>query len=151
MRDEWTRILVPVGDPALDGGGQIGHAAVGAARQPFRGQIREPTLDEVHPGAVGRSEVERESRMALEPALDLGGAVSRSQVGDHVAQGDVERGVEIGGPVTQIAVGLTSRHAGQHRPSRRGAIERLDLGFLVHSEHDRTLFKPGAGASGGLK
>ena len=35
--DERTRILVPVVDPALDGGGQVGHAAVGAAPHPFRG------------------------------------------------------------------------------------------------------------------
>ena len=130
MPDEGARILVPVGDPALDGVGQISHAAVGAAPEPFRGQFRQPALDQVHPGAVGGSEVEREAGMTLEPALDLSGAVgrhvvqddmhrelvghllvdqveeapelagavSRSQVGDHVARGDVEGGVEIGGP-----------------------------------------------------
>ncbi|MCY4620185.1 MAG: hypothetical protein OXD50_16805 [Chloroflexi bacterium] len=45
MPDERARMLVPVGDPALDGVGQVGHAAVGAAPEPFRGQFREPALD----------------------------------------------------------------------------------------------------------
>ena len=176
-------MLVPVGAPALDGGGQVGHAAVGAAPQPFRGQFREPTLDQVHPGAVGRSEVEREAGMALEPALDLGAAVGRhvvqddmhrefvgrlfvdqveaapelagpvswSQISDHVARGHIQRGIEVGGAVTHITVGLTARHAGQHGPRWRRAIERLDLGLLVHAQHDGPLFRPGAGASGGLR
>ena len=48
---------------------------VGAASDPFGGELGEPSFDEVHPGAVGRGEVEREPRVALEPASDLGGLV----------------------------------------------------------------------------
>jgi len=144
--DAWTRILVQAADPTLDGGGQVGHGAVGAAPQPFRRQFREPALDQVHPGTVGRGEVKREAGMTMEPALDFGGevegnvvqddmhsevvghllvdqveeaaelagTVSRSQVGDYVARGDVERGVQIGGPMSYVAVGLATRHAGHN-------------------------------------
>ena len=57
MPYRWTRILVPAVEPALDQG---------------------------HPGAVGRGEVEREAGMAL----DLSGAVGR-----HVVQDDMHREV----------------------------------------------------------
>ena len=177
MPDEWAWVFVPVVDPAFDGIGQVGHAAVRAAPEPLRGQFREPALDQVHPGAVGGCEVKAEAGMALEPALDLGGAVggdvvqddmhrefvqyllvnqveeapelsgpvSRSQVGDHVSRGDpassagqvIERHVQIGRPVTHVAAGLAAGHAGQHRPRRSRAIERLDLGLLVHAQDDR--------------
>ncbi len=107
--DERTRILVPVVDPALDGSGQVGHAAVGAAPHPFRGQFREPTLDQVHPGTVGGGEVEREAGMAL----DLGGAVRGHGVQDdmyrelvgHLLVDQVEEAPEPAGPVSRSQVG----------------------------------------------
>ena len=42
---------------------------MGAALDPLRRQLGEPALDEVQPGAVGRREMEREARVADEPAL----------------------------------------------------------------------------------
>ena len=45
MADERPRIPVPVSAPTVDGVGQVGHAEVGGAPEPFRGQFREPALD----------------------------------------------------------------------------------------------------------
>ena len=36
-----------------------------------------------------------------------------------------------------VVVGALLRDAGPHRQHRRGAVQRLDLGFLVHAEHHR--------------
>ena len=141
--------------------------------------VCDPALGQVHPGAVGRGEVEREAGMALEPVLDrrgpvggdvvqddmhgegighvlvdqveealeLAGPLSWAQVGDHMSGGDpassagqaIQRRVEVSGAVSYVAVGLTAGDAGQHRPGRCGAVERLDLRLLVHAEHDRRL------------
>ena len=37
-----------------------------------------------------------------------------------------------------IVVGPPLNSARRHRPDRLGAFQRLDLGLLVHTEHDRT-------------
>ena len=42
-------------------------------------------------------------------------------------------------PGALVVVRRALGHAGQHRQDRRGAIERLDLGLLVHAQHDRAL------------
>ena len=76
--------FVPAGDPVLDVACQVGHAAVRAALQPLCGQFGEPTLDQLHPRAVGGGEANAEAGMTLEPALDLRGAV-----GGEVVQGDM--------------------------------------------------------------
>ena len=41
--------------------------------------------------------------------------------------------------MTHVAVGLAARHARQHPPGRRGAVEHLDLGLLVYSGDDGRL------------
>ena len=55
---------------------------VRAAPEPLAGELCKPALHEVHPGAVGRREMEGEAGMALEPALDGGRAV-RGDVVEH--------------------------------------------------------------------
>ncbi len=42
-------------------------------------------------------------------------------------------------PGALVVVGGALGHAGEHRQDRRGAVERLDLGLLVHAEHDGAL------------
>ena len=59
------------------------------------------------------------------------------EVGDHVAGGDVERGVQVRGAVALVVMGAPLGRAGQHRQHRRGAVQRLDLGLLVDAEHHR--------------
>src|SRR5947208_3447707 len=103
-----------------------------------RRQLGEPALNEIQPGAIGRREMEREARVAHEPALDRRRLVGRGVVehnmhvemsrhrgldqveetaellrpmpwrhlGEHLAGGDVERGVEIGGAVADVVVAL---------------------------------------------
>jgi hypothetical protein len=39
--------------------------------------------------------------------------------------------------VPDIIVGVPLDPARRHRPDRLGAFQRLDLGLLVHTEHDR--------------
>src|SRR5581483_8406731 len=56
--DVGAGVVVPAGDPGADGGDELSDRAVGAALDPFGGELGEPALDEVEPGAVGRGEVQ---------------------------------------------------------------------------------------------
>lgn len=68
----------------------------------------------------------------VEEAAELAGLVTGGRVGDHMAGGDpassagqpIERGVEVGGSMAHVSVGLAAGHAWQHRLRRRGAVER---------------------------
>src|SRR5581483_10213498 len=51
--DVGAGVVVPAGDPGADGGDELSDRAVGAALDPFGGELGEPALDEVEPGAVG--------------------------------------------------------------------------------------------------
>ena len=70
MPDEGFGVVVPVLGPLVDGLGEFGYGSVGASSYLFGGEFGEPSFDEVHPGCVGGCEVEGESGVALEPALD---------------------------------------------------------------------------------
>ena len=61
-----------------------------ATAEPFLGELREPTFDEVEPRAVRRREVQREAQVTEQPAVELGGLVRRGVVNDDVH-------VELGG------------------------------------------------------
>jgi hypothetical protein len=61
---EGLRLLVVVGDEAVDGGLEIGDAIEDAAFQAALGQDGEEPLDGVEPAGGGGREVERPSRMA---------------------------------------------------------------------------------------
>src|SRR6266851_10007960 len=82
--DERGGVFVPVGDPGLDVGGEFFDVAVGGALQLFGGQGGEPPLDQVHPRPVGGGEVEVESLVTQQPAMDSGGLVGRQVVEDHM-------------------------------------------------------------------
>ena len=56
---------------------------------------------------------------------------------DHRAVENVERSEQGGCAVSDIIVGHRSALAGLERQTRLGAIQRLDLGFLVDREHQR--------------
>ena len=52
---------------------------------------------------------------------------------------DLQRGVEAGGAVALVVVGHPLRLARLDRQRRLGAVQRLDLGLLVHAQHQRAL------------
>ncbi len=70
--------------PRLDVGGELFDGAVGGALELLCGQRRGPPLDQVHPRAVGRGEVEVEPAMTQQPLVDGRGLVRREVVQDHV-------------------------------------------------------------------
>ena len=75
----------------------------------------------------------------LQKLLELDRPVAAVQAADHLAGGQVQRGVEAGGPGAFLVVGRALGHARQQRQDRRRAVERLDLGLLIHAQHDRPL------------
>ncbi len=103
-------ILVPSVDPVLDRVSEFGDRAVGAASDPFGGEFGEPAFDQVEPGAVGGGEVDVESGVAHQPAVDVGGLVGGGVVDDHVhvqmvgnvAVDQVEEAAELDGPMLGV-------------------------------------------------
>jgi len=67
--------------------------------------------------------------------LELGRAVPAVQVADDGPVGDVERREQAGDAVALVVMGATLGHAGHHRQHRLGAVQRLDLGCVVHAQH----------------
>ena len=70
---------------------------------------------------------------------ELDGAMLAMQLADDGPVGDVERREQAGDAVALVVMGAALRHAGQHRQHRLGAVQRLDLGLLIHAQHHRTL------------
>ena len=103
--------------PALDRGGLVGGVVVD---------------DDVHVDALGHVVVDQ-----VQEAAELLGAVAWCEVGDDFAGGDVERCVEVGGAVALVVMGAPLGGAGYERQDGGGAVERLDLGFLIHAQHHR--------------
>lgn len=69
----------------------------------------------------------------IEEAPELAGAVLWVAAADYRACGDVQRRKQRGRAVTGVVVGAALDLAGTHRQQRLGAVERLDLGLLVHT------------------
>src|ERR1035437_3766640 len=61
----------------------------------------------------------------------------RLALGNDLPGGDVEGGEQGGGTVPFVVVRLPFRQAGPERKNRLGAIQRLDLALLIHTEHNR--------------
>jgi hypothetical protein len=107
-------------------------------RQPasgFRGFVAGGVVEhEVHVELGGDVLIDR-----LQELQELDRAVTRVQLADHLATLNVQRGVQAGGAVPPIIVRGAFGGAGQHRQDRRGAVQRLDLRFLVDRQHDGAL------------
>jgi hypothetical protein len=73
----------------------------------------------------------------VEELAELARAVLRVATADHRAGGDVEGGEERGGAMARVVMAALLHLAGPHRQQLLGAVERLDLGFLVHTQHQR--------------
>ena len=57
----------------------------------------------------------------------------------HLPGRDLQRGEQGGGAVPDVVVGALLGVAGLHRQRLLGPVQRLDLGLLVHAQHDRVL------------
>ena len=124
MPCEGSRVFVPVVGPLLDCVGEFFDGGVGASAYLFGGDLREPAFHEVQPGAVGRSEVESESRVFELPAFDLRCVVSGEvvqhdvhiQPGGHLGVDLIQERFEFFSPVTFCHSGYDL--AGGHIESR---------------------------------
>ena len=56
-----------------------------------------------------------------------------------LAGGDLQGREQGRGAVPDVVVGAALDQPGLHRQHRHGPVQRLDLGLLVHAEHDRVL------------
>jgi hypothetical protein len=66
---------------------------------------------------------------AGQKAAELDGAVSFGQIGDDLARGDVQGGVQVGDAWRTYSWGGPLRGAWQQREDRSGAVQRLHLGL----------------------
>ena len=80
-------------------------------------------------GAVDLPE-ERQELLVAVPWLDCGG---------HLSGRDLQCGEQCGGAVAFVVVGSAFDLSWLHREHRRGAVEGLNLGLLVHAQYDRIL------------
>ena len=71
----------------------------------------------------------------VEEAAEFDRAVALVAAADDPAGGDVQRGEQRGGAVTRVVVGAPLDLAGPHRQQRLGAVQRLDLRFLIDAQH----------------
>ena len=92
------------------------------------GIIVENDMDGLTVGDLGVDGVEEADELLMAVALHV--------LADDGAIEDVERGKERGRPMSLVIVGHGSEASLFHRQTGLGAVERLDLGFLVHREHD---------------
>lgn len=74
----------------------------------------------------------------LQEVEELSSPVAAIALANDAAGGDIEGCEQRGGAVTLVVMGEPLRDARQHRQDRLGAVERLNLAFLVDTEHQRT-------------
>lgn len=80
--DKGLGLAVVLGDVVADGLVQMRHETETAAANRRRGDLGEPALCLVEPGAVGRNEVRVETRMAHKPATH-GGSFVRGTIVEY--------------------------------------------------------------------
>ena len=77
---------------------------------------------------IGRRDLVEEGQELLVPVA-LGARLG------HLAGGHLQRGEQRGGAVPDVVEAGRFGMSGPHRQGRGGPLERLDLGFLVDTEH----------------
>jgi hypothetical protein len=68
-------------------------------------------------------------------AAKLARAVALMELANHGAGAGVERGEQVGGAMAQVIRRAPLGLAGAHRQQRLTAVERLNLRFLIHAQH----------------
>src|SRR6478609_7826659 len=78
--------------------------------------------------------------------LELRGAVAAVDRSVDLAGGYVQGGEQRGDAMAKVVMRASYGQPGHHRQHRRRAVQGLDLGFLIHTEHQRLhrLSRPGA-------
>jgi hypothetical protein len=76
---------------------------------------------------------------SLQERLELDRPVPAVQRPDHLAGAEVQGGVEARGAVALVVMRRALGQPRPHRQDRRRAVQRLDLGLLVHAQHDGAL------------
>ena len=71
----------------------------------------------------------------LQELLELGRPMPAVGLFHHLATGQVEGGEEGGGAMTFVVMRTSLRQSRSHRQNGLGAVQGLDLTFLVHAEH----------------
>ncbi len=75
----------------------------------------------------------------VEKGAELLGAMAGIAFADDRASGDIEGCKQRRRPVAFVIVAAPRRLARKHRQHRLAAVERLDLRFFVHAQHDGML------------
>ncbi len=90
-------------------------------------------------GRVVEDDVQLASSVApaesLEETKEVGARVRVRAFTEHASRRGLEGGVQTGEPVTLIVVGLARRRTWSQRQQRSGAVESLDLSFLVKAQN----------------
>jgi hypothetical protein len=81
---ERMRMLIPVGDEALDLAAQIGDRGEGAAADRALSDQAEPTLDLVQPGGIRGCVMQMKTRMTRKPGFDSGVFMVAVVIDNHV-------------------------------------------------------------------
>jgi hypothetical protein len=97
--------------------------------------------DQVHVQVGGDPLVERGQKL-----LEFGGAMPAVDGSVDLTGGHIQRGEQGGDAMAQVVMRAPFGQPGHHRQHRRGPIQGLDLGLLVHAKHQRLLrlSRPGA-------
>ncbi len=128
------------GEPTLD---QVDpRSALGCEVNLEARSFHEPTTDQS--GLVGPVVVHDQVHVEIsgdclfdgvEELPELHRAMTAVALADHSSAGCVERGEQRGGSVPLVVMGAQLWLTGPHGQQRLGAIEGLDLGFLVDTQH----------------
>ena len=82
----------------------------------------------------------------LQKLKELLGPMAPGELPRPPSRGDVQSGVEAYGSISLIVVGSTFDLSGAKRLHRLRSVERLDLSFLIHRQHERVvrgfMFRP---------
>src|SRR5215207_8674487 len=95
----------------------------------MNGVVVENDVDELARGYPSLNRIEEADELLVPVLLHA--------TAEHGALEHVESGEERGRAVTLVVMGHGPTFAGLERQAGLGAVERLDLGFLVDREHDR--------------
>jgi hypothetical protein len=76
-------------------------------------------------------------RDQLEEGQELAVAMPVKAAAGDLASGDLQRGEQAGDAVAHVVVGAPLGQPRTQRQCGGGAVQRLDLGLLIHTEHDR--------------
>lgn len=108
------------GNVLINGGDQLGDAAEYAALQPVGRNTAEKALDHVEPGRGGWREMDMETRMLLQPLLDLGMLVRRIVVTDQMQGLALGRlPIDLAQEVEPFDMAVTLRAPGDHLSIQR--------------------------------